>query len=308
MGKLLGLKEWLTLEDAAAYLQRALEEPIRVAEVLQLALDGTLRISVRFASGAVRARIAHVAVEEVEFDEFGAPLLDFAQEPELVDGLWDLSLGGDGSIEIEKRMQALLGGPAVEAWSPAGLFLVSPSGNIWAALVELYIRDVSVDHTIQIEGLGGEQWPPVTITKRYVPLHELPTGAVVVARPAELTALVETLQLLARDQVPAPPAAKVQRAQFLKVVHDDAMRDPWAGAAGSESPQQRRERRLARLRELGGDLRQAGTGWQTWGKRGALAALVREEAAAGRPMADRKDVRSDLIAALGDQLGEQLGS
>ena len=65
-----------------------------------------------------------------------------------------------------------------------------------------------------------------------------------------------------------------------------------------ESVADRRLRRLARLRELGGDLRRTGTGWHTVGRRGALAALAREEAAAGRRMSDRSDVRDDLIAAV----------
>lgn len=82
-----------------------------------------------------------------------------------------------------------------------------------------------------------------------------------------------------------------------------------AAKATSEPPAQRRQRRLARLRQLGGHMRRAGDGWQVTGRRGALAALVREEAAAGRPMADKTDVRADLAAAaaaaveMGDQRG-----
>jgi|GEM_PF-6859007 len=309
MGKLLGLKEWLTLEDAAGHLQRELGEPVRADEVLQLALDGALRVSVRFAGSGALARLARAPAAGLEFDDaFGAPLLDLEPEPENIDGVWDLSLVGDGSIEIERRMQALLNGPVVESFSPAGLFLVSPNEDLWAALVELDIRGVAVDHTIQVEGLRGERLPLVTITKRYFPLHELPPGAVIVVRPAELKALAETLRLPTRDQVLAPLAAGAPGARPRAVILGDPTLRTVAGAADGESPSHRRTRRLARFRELGGDLRQAGKGWQTCGQRGALAALVREEATADRPMADKTDVRKDLIAALGDQLGEQRGS
>jgi hypothetical protein len=60
----------------------------------------------------------------------------------------------------------------------------------------------------------------------------------------------------------------------------------------------RQRRRLARLRELDGDMRPAGTGWHTTGRKGALTDLVREERAAGRPRSDKSDVRRDLIAAV----------
>ncbi len=73
--------------------------------------------------------------------------------------------------------------------------------------------------------------------------------------------------------------------------------------ASTETPQARRIRRLGRFKELGGEMRKAGTGWQSSGTRGALAALVREESESGRPMSDKTDVRDDLIAATEDQRG-----
>lgn len=201
MGRLLALKEWVTLEDAAAHLQQELEETVRPADVLQLALDGALRVSVRFASGRALARLGQARAAELEFDGVGAPILDLDVEPEAIDGLWDLSLAGEGSIEIERRMQQLLGGPSVESFSPAGIFLTTPNEGRWAALVELDIRGVTVDHSIEAEGPRGGKLPLVTVARRYFPLHELPDGAVIVVRPAELTALVRSLTLS------APPAA-----------------------------------------------------------------------------------------------------
>jgi len=72
-------------------------------------------------------------------------------------------------------------------------------------------------------------------------------------------------------------------------------------SAASESPDQRRKRRLERFRELGAAMREAGTGWRVKGTRGALASLVREEKQAGRPMSDKTNVRDDLIRATEDQ-------
>jgi len=73
--------------------------------------------------------------------------------------------------------------------------------------------------------------------------------------------------------------------------------DGQAPTAAKESPVVRQSRRAARLAELGARMEESGGGWKVSGKRGAMMSLVREEASAGRPMADRKNVREDLIAA-----------
>ena len=44
------LKEWLTAPDAAAHLSMALVEDVTEADVLQLALDGQLTLSVNFVN------------------------------------------------------------------------------------------------------------------------------------------------------------------------------------------------------------------------------------------------------------------
>jgi hypothetical protein len=66
---------------------------------------------------------------------------------------------------------------------------------------------------------------------------------------------------------------------------------------GLEKPQERQARRLHRLRELGDDMKRVGESWQTERRSGAMATLEREEAAAGRPMSDKTDIRKDLAAA-----------
>ena len=75
-----------------------------------------------------------------------------------------------------------------------------------------------------------------------------------------------------------------------------------APATVAEKPTDRWRRRLARFRELGGDMRKAGDGWQLSGRQGALADLVREEGAAGRPKAKRQDVTRELHEAMAEQM------
>jgi len=65
--------------------------------------------------------------------------------------------------------------------------------------------------------------------------------------------------------------------------------------------EQRQERRLSRFQELGGKMKKVPGAWNVDtknGTRGALAALVKEEKTARHPRSDRKDVTSDLQAAM----------
>ena len=65
-----------------------------------------------------------------------------------------------------------------------------------------------------------------------------------------------------------------------------------------ETVPERQDRRLARLRDLGGDVRRVSKGlWAQTRKSGALAKLVNEERAAGQPRWDSKDIRTELSAA-----------
>ncbi|MHB9100341.1 MAG: hypothetical protein ACYC2E_02320 [Sulfuricella sp.] len=50
MRKLDKLKKWLTIVDAARYLSIAFDEDVSEADVLRLALDGHLKLSVNFTA------------------------------------------------------------------------------------------------------------------------------------------------------------------------------------------------------------------------------------------------------------------
>lgn len=64
MGKLFNLKEWLTVADAARHLSIVFGEELSEADVLQLGLDGHLRLSVYFVNG-----MTVQTGDEVRYDE-----------------------------------------------------------------------------------------------------------------------------------------------------------------------------------------------------------------------------------------------
>ena len=189
MSKLLGLREWVTLPDAAAYLTRELSEPVQEADVVRLGLDSMLQLSVYFVNQAM-ARVGVLPGGEFLVDDFGQLSIEWnADTPRVIAGVWDLVLAGSGEIELEKRLQCLNGGPEVTLWSVGGLYLAKPDRSEWAELVTLVIRDVKVHADVVVDG-----FQMVAVDKTYPSLRELPEDAVLVARIGALEALVATLR------------------------------------------------------------------------------------------------------------------
>lgn len=175
MKKLFKLKQWLTLEESASHLSALFEEAVTVADVLRLALDGHLTISVYLVNHAA-ARLGKVVpfkelplitlprigrdmcesdeeitivkghyvltddVEEVTADTRFAL---FEKDVEHIDGVWDLSMRGAERLDLEHKFQRLTGGPAVELVNIDGTFLCRQP-DTWASLQSQF-EDTFVD-------------------------------------------------------------------------------------------------------------------------------------------------------------------
>lgn len=81
MSKLFKLKEWLTVPDAARHLSIAFGEEVSEPDVLRLALDGHLKLSVNFVNHASARRGKIIPWEETEWKMF--PKFDFGTKPEV---------------------------------------------------------------------------------------------------------------------------------------------------------------------------------------------------------------------------------
>jgi len=68
LGKLFSLKEWVTVAEAGRYLSISLSEEVTEADVLRLALDGHLRLSVNIVNGATvrRGKIVRYSDDELK--------------------------------------------------------------------------------------------------------------------------------------------------------------------------------------------------------------------------------------------------
>ena len=149
MSKLLKLKEWLTVPDAARHLSILFDEEVGEADVLRLALDGYLRLSVRFMDpspalfGTIHtvddtsecfdpSSISDVDKREDEAERATRVLIDYSDnlvldvEGELhVDGIWDLLMRGGERAYVENKYQEMTNGPAVYPfYLEEGIYLV----------------------------------------------------------------------------------------------------------------------------------------------------------------------------------------
>ncbi|RAU43676.1 MULTISPECIES: hypothetical protein [unclassified Pseudomonas] len=94
------LKEWLTLDEAAARLSVSAGEVVTQADILRLAIDNHLQLSV-FIDDNLTVRSMEFEVEEID----GMKCLMLgkgASEPCRINGLWDLAAYGEAVGELER--------------------------------------------------------------------------------------------------------------------------------------------------------------------------------------------------------------
>ncbi len=151
MNKLFSLKKWLTLPETSKHLSILLGEEVSDADVLQLALDGRITLSLNLVNGAYARDCQMVEIDKVEWDSVRS--LDgygdikipkhgrIFQEgnhfyqitkgiTELESTVWDLPLIGGERIDVEYEYQRLTSGPEVTAVSLEGVFVRSASGEL----------------------------------------------------------------------------------------------------------------------------------------------------------------------------------
>jgi len=140
--KLSKFKKWLTLPDTAKRLSVISGEDVTEADILQLALENHLKLSVNFLNQTVARRGNIVGYEDVQWGEFPIELgfkvpnlpveakgeslrymeslqidntrfLNFSDELTTIQDVWDLPMIGCGLLHIKNKYQSLIGGPEV---------------------------------------------------------------------------------------------------------------------------------------------------------------------------------------------------
>ena len=183
MSKLFKLKQWLTVPDAAKRLSLDLDEEVTEADVLRLALDGHLALSVRFVNPVTAFAATVIPLNEAPTIEgpdgekvYAAPTIgdDKAlisdDRPTTLTGVYDLPFLGGEQLDVEHRYQALTNGSPVEVFCPHGTFVSGPGGT----LLQLYHR-------------GGER------DIDFYPASGLPGDAAMVVRRDALLAFEQSI-------------------------------------------------------------------------------------------------------------------
>ncbi len=165
-GKLFSLKEFVTLDDAARYLSIALGDEVAVADVLQLAIEKRLKLSVHFVNHATASTGRLVPLEECTFmvctslehkGRDGVPdVKNFNATFQDIQGL------SEAIVQASQRGEVLIG-PKQTHWDDDRFLLIEEKVQTLRGVWDLSMMGgeaLDIEHRYQQE-TGG---PAVTLT------------------------------------------------------------------------------------------------------------------------------------------------
>jgi hypothetical protein len=225
--KLVKLKKWLTVPDAARHLSILFGEEVSEADVLRLALDGHLTLSVEFVNRAT-ARcgkvipLADAEIEEVpnltgdgvvQLIKGGIALgndrvFSYSRGIKELAGIWNLAMVGCERLDVKDKYQLLTGGPRVELISLDGPFVYHTNGT-WAQIVEYYSQE-------KLSFSQNKFYSPRSNPDNYHPAAHLPSDSVLVV----LTSALQQLEAIISEPEPAieRPLARRERSTLLVII------------------------------------------------------------------------------------------
>ena len=201
-------EEHMSIEEAAKHLSTALGEPFDEAEVLNLALNGRLRLSIFFQSHTL-AECSVVSDTPSPFARKSVKLKHgyrlFEEHPRHISGLWDLPLlgaGSDQAIEggrayVEQRYRELSGEPVPPRSGACGAYVDRPDGT-QCELVEKYDPNKFPDES-----------KPFPQPVEYLPTDGFPDDAVLRVRE-------DALNKYLQDRTSASQACKVKYSEYSR--------------------------------------------------------------------------------------------
>lgn len=197
MSKVLRLKQWVTIAEAATHISGILNENVSESDVLQFALNSQLRLSVNFVNHTKARCGIIVGAKDVTWKEMPALTLGdgdggtvrISTELQIdedhflrlddrvvtLTGVWDLPLIGNDRIEVERQIQDLIGGPEVELISLLGTFVSSMHG-----------RTCQLQDNFETHGLCTTKQDQNKFERTYFPAGGLPDDGMLVVRTEAL--------------------------------------------------------------------------------------------------------------------------
>ncbi len=224
MRKLLKLKEWLTVPDAARHLSILFGEEVGEADVLRLALDGHLTLSVDFVNHASArcgpivpiedAKSFMIRISETELMQRikglslgDGRVLELGESVEFLDGVWDLTMLGSERLDVEHNYQMLTDGPAVDLVFLDGPIVRREEGV--ACRLESHFGDNEFFDKKKLK-------KPLNHPSNYYPAGGLPPDSVLVVRIAALKELEARVSEL--DKPAEKPIGRRERTTLLVMI------------------------------------------------------------------------------------------
>lgn len=184
MSKLFTLREWLPIDDASNYLSNVFNEKVSVSDILTLALEGRIGLSIRFES-SLTARLA----KSSENEPSGKYLKDYVKAKnggyfslnskiEYIDEIFDLPMIG-GERECIRSFE----------WH-------DNLNYEWALTFdEIFVQTKSGELYVLVENKEpGKFKENYTDAENYRFLYGMPEGGRIVVKTGYLRALVESVQ------------------------------------------------------------------------------------------------------------------
>ncbi|HZZ21168.1 MAG TPA: hypothetical protein VFE60_00620 [Roseiarcus sp.] len=207
--KLLKLRDWLTVADAARHLSILLGDEVTEAHVLRFALDGRLTLSVDFVN-ITAARCGKIiphadakrkiiqtsdgksdsSINEVSLSD--GRVISFTANFTFIEGVWDLVMFGAEVKAIEHEYHLLTKGPAVSLGDRNGVLVTRPDGT-WGQL-------------LQADKEGFNRWK-----LRYDTSYDLPILYPAQAFPPDAVLVVRTSALRDLEALISEPEPDLER-------------------------------------------------------------------------------------------------
>jgi hypothetical protein len=221
--KLFELMSWVELGDGARYLSLLLGEELGREELLRLALEGHLTLSVRLLSGMPARCGAAVPLTEDRIKRI--PTLDGEGWIVTVDGtvlpggdqvivyedrvctindVWDLPMLGGDRLTVENLYEQIHWREAPELLNLEGTFVTDSSGRYCQLLERFGPNHISPDR-------------PPNDPLNYYPAAGLPADSIIVVRPQNLRHFAQSL-LGADNARDEKPLAQRERSTLLTII------------------------------------------------------------------------------------------
>lgn len=249
MTKLMNIKRWLTISEAARYLSIVLGDEASEADVLQLGLEGTLNLSLELINGAMARRGTlvdssfEVSADDLKCEDFiridAGRTIRLEQEVIPILGTFQVPLWG-GHVFLKKKHQQLLGGPEVELIAMRGIivkrgeeyyqlhsYFDSIETCVGSLAYESALRNGRLRDTQELRDIGLSHFKDdrdsILLAMKnnprngYIPSHTMPSDIVLLVETSDL---VSMLQSFATDSPPTgdKPLASKERKSLLIVI------------------------------------------------------------------------------------------